>query len=141
MQFLPATWASYGVDGSGDGRADIHNDADSAMSAANYLTASGVTSGGAEGVRRALFAYNHADWYVNDVLSYAQAYGGGIIPGDPSDCGPTGAGDPDPARRRQPEDHRPARLGPQPHRRPLRVRRQRPPRLGLLQLRQSRLRP
>ena len=94
MQFLPATWASYGVDGSGDGRADIHNDADSAMSAANYLTASGLTSGGAEGVRRALFAYNHADWYVNDVLSYAQAYGGGIIPGDPSDCGPTGAGDP-----------------------------------------------
>lgn len=94
MQFLPATWASYGVDGSGDGRADIHNDADSAMSAANYLTASGLTSGGTEGVRRALFAYNHADWYVNDVLSYAQAYGGGIIPGDPSDCGPTGAGDP-----------------------------------------------
>ena len=59
MQFMPATWALYGVDGDGDGRADIRNDADSAMSAANYLTASGVTAG-TEGVRRAIFAYNHA---------------------------------------------------------------------------------
>ncbi|WP_295703053.1 peptidoglycan DD-metalloendopeptidase family protein [Lapillicoccus sp.] len=91
MQFLPATWARYGVDGDGDGRADILNAADSAMSAANYLTASGVTSG-ADGVRSAIFAYNHADWYVNDVLFYAAAYGGGTVPGDPSDCGPVGAG-------------------------------------------------
>ena len=94
MQFLPATWARYGVDGDGDGRADILDPADSAMSAANYLTAAGVTSG-ADGVRRAIFAYNHADWYVNDVLFYAAAYGGGTVPGDPSDCGPGGTGNPD----------------------------------------------
>ncbi|WP_137122956.1 peptidoglycan DD-metalloendopeptidase family protein [Segeticoccus rhizosphaerae] len=94
MQFMPATWASYGVDGDGDGRADIHNDADSVMSAANYLTAAGATKG-PEGVRRALFAYNHAQWYVGDVLWYAQAYGGGTVAGDPTDCGPgTGAGNP-----------------------------------------------
>ena len=93
MQFMPATWATYGVDGDGDGRADIHNNADSAMSAANYLTASGVTAGPV-GVRRAIFAYNHADWYVNDVLYYAAAYGGGLVPGDPSDCGPGGVGNP-----------------------------------------------
>jgi hypothetical protein len=93
MQFMPATWALYGVDGDGDGRADITNDADSAMSAANYLTASGVTAG-PDGVRRAIFAYNHADWYVNDVLYYAAAYGGGTVPGDPSDCGPGGIGNP-----------------------------------------------
>ena len=68
MQFMPATWAAYGVDGSGDGIADIHNDADSAMSAANYLTALGATTGGVDGVRRAIYGYNHADWYVNDVL-------------------------------------------------------------------------
>ena len=43
MQFMPATWRSMGVDGDGDGRADIHNDADSIHSAANYLTKSGVT--------------------------------------------------------------------------------------------------
>ena len=93
MQLMPATWDAYGVDGDGDGDADIRNDADSVMSAANYLTASGVTAG-VEGVRRALFAYNHADWYVNDVLHYAAAYGGGLVPGDPSDCGPGGEGNP-----------------------------------------------
>ncbi|WP_157508981.1 peptidoglycan DD-metalloendopeptidase family protein [Luteipulveratus halotolerans] len=83
MQFMPSTWALMGVDGDGDGRADISNDADSAMSAANYLTRSGVRKG-AEGVRRALFAYNHADWYVNDVLAYADQYAGGAgacVPG------------------------------------------------------------
>ena len=80
MQFMPATWARYGVDGDGDGRAVITNDADSVMSAANYLTASGVTAG-SQGVRDALWAYNHADWYVNDVLYYAAAYGGGAITG------------------------------------------------------------
>lgn len=93
MQFMPATWAAYGVDGSGDGRADIGNNADSVMSAANYLTASGVTAG-VGGVRRALFAYNHADWYVNDVLYYAAAYGGGVVAGDPADCGIGGVGNP-----------------------------------------------
>ena len=93
MQFMPATWAAYGVDGDGDGRADIHNNADSVMSAANYLTASGVTAG-IDGVRRALFAYNHADWYVNDVLFYAAAYGGGLVAGEPDDCGTGGIGNP-----------------------------------------------
>jgi Transglycosylase SLT domain/NlpC/P60 family len=85
MQFMPATWRSMGVDGDGDGRADIHNDADSVYSAANYLTMSGVTTGAA-GVRRALFAYNRVDWYVNDVLYYAARYGGGTVPGDLNDC-------------------------------------------------------
>jgi cell wall-associated NlpC family hydrolase len=88
MQFLPATFARYGVDGENDGRADITDPADSAMSAANYLTAAGVAQGPA-GVRRALYTYNHAYWYVNDVLYYAHAYGGGTLLGDPTDCGPT----------------------------------------------------
>jgi membrane-bound lytic murein transglycosylase B len=78
MQFMPATFAAYGVDGDGDGRAVITSDADSVFSAANYLTRSGVTKG-PDGVRRALFAYNHATWYVNDVLHYAHAYGGGQL--------------------------------------------------------------
>ena len=86
MQFMPATWTNMGVDGDGDGRADIVNDADSIYSAANYLTKSGVSKG-ADGVRRALFTYNHADWYVNDVLHYAQAYGGGTVLGGVEDCG------------------------------------------------------
>ena len=40
---MPATWASMGVDGDHDRRADIHNDADSIYSAADYLTKSGVS--------------------------------------------------------------------------------------------------
>lgn len=92
MQFMPATFATYGVDGDGDGTADIHNPADSAYSAANYLVASGVLKG-ADGVKQALYAYNHADWYVGDVLYYAHAYGGGTILGTTTTC-PSGTGNP-----------------------------------------------
>jgi transglycosylase-like protein with SLT domain/NlpC/P60 family protein len=94
MQFLPATFAAYGVDGDHEGTVDISSDADSVYSAANYLTATGVTRGVA-GVRQALFAYNHAEWYVNDVLFYAHAYGGGTVLGDPADTCPLGEGNPD----------------------------------------------
>ena len=61
-------------------------------SAANYLTKSGVSQG-PDGVRKAIFAYNHADWYVNDVLFYASRYGGGTVVGDPNHCG-FGSGNP-----------------------------------------------
>ena len=87
MQFMPSTWRTMGVDGDGDDRADILNAADSVFSAANYLTKSGVSKGEA-GVRRALFAYDHADWYVNDVLFYAHSYGGGTVLGGVEECGP-----------------------------------------------------
>ena len=95
MQFMPSTWRAIGVDGDGDDRADILNPADSAFSAASYLTKSGLSKG-RPGVRRALFAYNHADWYVNDILFYAQSYGGGTVLGGVEDCG-TGKGNGGPA--------------------------------------------
>lgn len=88
MQFMPATFTAIGVDGNGDGETVIDDDADSIFSAANYLTRSGVSQG-ADGVRKALYAYNHGHWYVNDVLTYAHAYGGGTVLGDPDDCGAT----------------------------------------------------
>jgi len=75
MQFLPSTFARYGVDGNGDGKADILNDADSVYSAANALRAFGAANG-ADGVRQALYSYNPAQWYVNDVLYYANSYNG-----------------------------------------------------------------
>lgn len=78
MQFMPATWVNFGVDGDGDGDADILNPADAIPAAAGYLVEHGATQGEA-GVRKALFAYNHANWYVNDVLHYAQQYGGGTV--------------------------------------------------------------
>jgi soluble lytic murein transglycosylase-like protein len=67
MQFMPSTWRRWGTDGSGDGVADPWNPADAVYSAARYLQAAGAE----RDLRRAVFAYNHADWYVNDVLKIA----------------------------------------------------------------------
>ena len=73
MQFMPATWLEWGVDANGDGVADPWNAADAIYSAARYLAA----AGGQTDINRAVFAYNHADWYVQEVLGLAQLYGGG----------------------------------------------------------------
>ena len=67
MQFLPSTWRRWGVDASGDGVADPYDPQDAIFSAARYLDAAGAR----RDLRRAVFAYNHADWYVNEVLSIA----------------------------------------------------------------------
>lgn len=72
MQFIPSTWARYGVDGDGDGIANIHDVDDAIHSAANYLAVSGANHGDVYG---ALFAYNHSGAYVNHVLSNARAVG------------------------------------------------------------------
>lgn len=71
MQFMPGTWKAYGVDASGDGVADPNVASDAIRSAARYLAASGA----ATNLPRALYAYNHAWWYVADVLSLARSYG------------------------------------------------------------------
>jgi murein DD-endopeptidase MepM/ murein hydrolase activator NlpD len=72
MQFMPSTWLRWGTDADGNGNADPWNPVDAIYSAARYLAASGA----ATDISRAVFAYNHADWYVNEVLQLAQVYGG-----------------------------------------------------------------
>jgi hypothetical protein len=72
MQFIASTWAHYGVDGNGDGRIDRWNPADAIYSAANYLRARGAPGD----YRSAIFAYNHAGWYVTEVESWAARYRG-----------------------------------------------------------------
>ena len=72
MQFLASTWARYGVDGDGDGRIDRWDPADAIFSAANYLRASGAPGD----YEAAIFAYNHATWYVEEVESWAARYRG-----------------------------------------------------------------
>ena len=67
MMFMPATWAAYGVDANGDGTADPYNPWDAIFAAARYLRASGAPGDW----REAVFAYNHADWYVERVLGDA----------------------------------------------------------------------
>jgi membrane-bound lytic murein transglycosylase B len=61
MQFLPSTWARYGLGG------DVHDPRDAIMGAANYLHASGAPADD----RRALLAYNHSSAYVDAVSLYA----------------------------------------------------------------------
>jgi hypothetical protein len=73
MQFLPSTFAAYGVDADGDGVANIQDPADAVFSAARYLCAAGAGRGG-QALYDAIWAYNHADWYVRLVLQYAVAY-------------------------------------------------------------------
>jgi len=70
MQFMPETWAMYGVDANGDGVKDPNNPEDAIHAAARYLSAAGMP----EDVWGAIFAYNHADWYVEDVLEHAGCY-------------------------------------------------------------------
>jgi len=77
------TWGDVGYDANGDGEADIYDPEDAIPSAAKYLKL-----GGAPGdYQSALFQYNNAQWYVDDVLAQAERYrkaessGGGEDPG------------------------------------------------------------
>jgi hypothetical protein len=72
MQFMPATWKQYGVDANGDNRKDPYNPVDAIFAAARYLKAAGAD----KDLRKAIFAYNHADWYVDSVLMRARLIGG-----------------------------------------------------------------
>jgi membrane-bound lytic murein transglycosylase B len=74
MQFLPSTWAAWGIDGFGQtGPPDIMNPYDAVPSAARMLCADGAAAGGSA-LSSAIFAYNHADWYVSEVLDLAEQY-------------------------------------------------------------------
>jgi hypothetical protein len=76
MQFMPASWRAYGVDANKDGVKDPYNPVDAIFAAARYLDAAGYSND----VREAIFAYNHADWYVDSVLMRAR-----LIAGVPTD--------------------------------------------------------
>jgi len=73
MQFMPATWAAWGINGFGPpGAPDIMNPLDAIPSAARMLCADGA--GNPATLSRAIFAYNHANWYVAEVLALASEY-------------------------------------------------------------------
>jgi soluble lytic murein transglycosylase-like protein len=61
MQFMPATWASYG-------RGDVNNPHDAILAAGRYLKAHGAPSN----MSRAIYAYNPSMLYVRAVQLYAQ---------------------------------------------------------------------
>jgi hypothetical protein len=72
MQFMPSTWRTWGADANGDGVADPYNPVDAIFSAARYLHAAGAS----KNLPQAIYAYNHASWYVQSVLLRAQLIGG-----------------------------------------------------------------
>ena len=73
MQFMPATWAEWGINGFGPpGSPDINNPLDAVPSAARMLCAAGA--GSPATLAQAIFAYNHATWYVAEVLALASEY-------------------------------------------------------------------
>jgi len=80
MQFMPSTWASYGVDADGDGVKNPNDPDDAIFAAARYLRASGMP----EDPEGAVFSYNHADWYVAEVMARAACFSGignGVVGG------------------------------------------------------------
>lgn len=75
MQFIPATWETWGVDGNGDGVRDPQHIDDAALAAAGYLCHYGDLSS-PDNWRSAIFAYNHLDSYVIAVARAANDYAG-----------------------------------------------------------------
>ncbi len=80
MQFLPSSYRPYaskidGITGKNLGMMGIW-DAESAIYAAAFYL---VDHGAPGDLRRALFAYNNADWYVTLILNWAATYAGGLV--------------------------------------------------------------
>lgn len=109
-QFLPSTWATYGIDGNEDGVADIHDPVDAIWSAAGYDCALAAEVGAGADSRKMLAAYNagpgnlraglgYADQILATAKSWSQPVGGVNVAGlpAPSAAGcarPTGVGVP-----------------------------------------------
>ena len=89
FQFLPGTFRAHGADGNGDAVVDPHNADDAALTAAIYLCGSGRDLTDRAQLKKALYAYNHSDAYVDDVLGWIDQYdaaaadsGAGDVTGD-----------------------------------------------------------
>jgi hypothetical protein len=94
MQFEPGTWAKYGMLAPGGADpASVYDETDAVWSAANYLHASGAPGDW----QTAIFAYNHAGWYVEEVLDDAatmyQSAEGASAPASSAGDGPLPAPD------------------------------------------------
>ena len=72
MQFLPSSWEAFGVDGNGNGKKDPYNPWDAIFAAARLLRYSGAPGNWHD----AIYSYNHAEWYVKDVLADAEKWAG-----------------------------------------------------------------
>lgn len=64
----------WGMDGDNDGVVNVYHPADAIPAAANYLCDHGADGGTLDAYRNAIYGYNHAWWYVDDVMDYARRY-------------------------------------------------------------------
>ncbi|MFH8558866.1 NlpC/P60 family protein [Streptomyces celluloflavus] len=76
MQFLPSTFKGYAypVPPGGADPPTPWDATDAVYAAARMLCANGAKSGTGKGVYKAIYSYNHADWYVRKVLAQAKTY-------------------------------------------------------------------
>ena len=74
MQFLPATFAEYAVNADPGQPVSPYDPADAIYAAAAMLCATGARGGSTAGIEQAVFAYNHASWYVAEVMARAASY-------------------------------------------------------------------
>ncbi|MCT1921403.1 lytic murein transglycosylase [Brevibacterium luteolum] len=92
MQFLPATWQAFGIDGNGDGTADAQNIDDATASAVKYLCNGQRNLATPEGWTQAILAYNPSDAYVRAVFDAANrtahaSSGAPLTPPQPAQAG------------------------------------------------------
>jgi membrane-bound lytic murein transglycosylase B len=79
MQFIPSTWAGWGVDADHDGAKDPFNIFDAADAAADYLCAAGRDLSTYHGTVRAILSYNYSYAYVALVMSLERIYASGAV--------------------------------------------------------------
>ncbi|CAL9597526.1 lytic transglycosylase domain-containing protein [Streptomyces sp. enrichment culture] len=119
MQFIPSTWASWGADGNGDGRADPHNVYDAALAAGRYLCAGGRNLSDPADLERAILGYNHSRAYLRTVLAWYAYFLGGhrVVPDAAGSRTAPRAGAspaPSPAPAPRPSDRAEPRPAPEP---------------------------
>ncbi len=85
MQFLPSTFTGYAypVPPGGANPPTPWDATDAVYAAARMLCANGAKTGTSQGLYKAVYSYNHADWYVNKVLAQAKAYATAQQPSGP----------------------------------------------------------
>ncbi|HEY0639329.1 MAG TPA: lytic murein transglycosylase, partial [Pseudonocardiaceae bacterium] len=74
MQFIPGTWARWGADGDGDGRADPQDLDDAALAAGRYLCADGRNLASPGGWWAGVLSYNNSVEYGQKVFGVADTY-------------------------------------------------------------------
>jgi len=74
MQFIPASWMTWGTDADGDGRADPQDIDDAALAAGRYLCSQDRDLSTGEGWWNAVLSYNNSVSYAQLVLNAANGY-------------------------------------------------------------------